>query len=103
VIGGIAALLYFLEKVFLGESKNSSTAASLIEQRYWQSLELNQALERRDGIAKDYADLGNFYKKQGNRPQAEEMYLKSIQLYQEIGDSHAQVVQQWLEKLQTDT
>lgn len=103
MIGGVAALLYFLEKAFLGESENSSTAASLIEQRYWQSLELNQALARRDGMAKDCADLGNFYKGQGNRQQAVEMYLKSIQIYQEIGDSHAQVVQQWLEKLQTNT
>ena len=98
VTGSIAALVYFLDIYF---SPPPPTATRLLEQRYFQSLELNRVLERKDGMARDYADLGHFYKQQGNLQKAKEMYQKSVELYQELGDSHADVVQQWLTELQT--
>lgn len=98
VTGSIAALVYFLDIYF---SPLPPTATRLLEQRYFQSLELNRALERKDGMARDYADLGHFYKQQRNLRKAKEMYQKSVELYQELGDSHAEVVQQWLTELQT--
>jgi tetratricopeptide (TPR) repeat protein len=98
VTGSIAALVYFLDIYF---SPPPPTATRLLEQRYFQSLELNRALERKDGMARDYADLGRFYKQQGNLRKAKEMYQQSVELYQELGDSHADVVQQWLTELQT--
>ncbi len=98
LVGGIAALIYFLDIYF---SSAPPTVTHLLEQRYFQSLDLNRVLERKDGMARDYADLGRFYKQQGNLRKAKEMYQKSIELYQELGDSQAKVVHQWLTELQT--
>jgi tetratricopeptide (TPR) repeat protein len=106
IMGGIAALVYFLEGYLKAwnevyQPTPTPTPETLVEQRYFQSLELNRELGRNDSMARDYADLGNFYKKQGKLIKAEKMYRNSFQLYREIGDSHAEVVQQWLAELQT--
>lgn len=94
MIGGVSTIFYFVEA-----RKVEEPPARFIEQMFLNSLKINQALGRQDSLAKDYADLGNFYKRHGKIKKSEAMYLKSVQLYKELGDSHADMVQRWLEEI----
>ncbi len=48
-------------------------------------LEIKEALGRREGLADNYCNLGNFYFNCGDLDRAEEMYDKSLALNQALG------------------
>ncbi|MCG8511091.1 MAG: tetratricopeptide repeat protein, partial [Rhodospirillales bacterium] len=66
---------------------------------YQKSLAIEEALGRKEGMASDYANLGNLYKTRGDLERAEEMYQKSLHYFDEIGSPNAGMVRKWLEEL----
>ena len=52
---------------------------------YRKSLEIDEALERKAGMANQYGNLGNLYQTRGDLDRAEEMYRKSLALFREVG------------------
>ena len=63
-----------------------------------KSLALNRSLGRKEGIAGDYANLGNVYKTRGDLAQAKALWNKSLSLYQEMGHPNAEIVRQALDE-----
>ncbi|MFP6583630.1 MAG: tetratricopeptide repeat protein [Candidatus Hydrogenedentota bacterium] len=50
-----------------------------------KALDLNYALDRKDGMANQYGDLGIVYKIRGDLDKAEEYYLKSLEFNKALG------------------
>ncbi len=48
-------------------------------------LEIKEALGRREGLADNYRNLGNFYTTCGDFDRAEEMYRKSLEIGEALG------------------
>ncbi len=48
------------------------------------SLEILESLGYMEEMANNYCDLGRVYRDRGNLDRAEEMYLKSIELFRKI-------------------
>ena len=55
------------------------------EEFYLKSLELEEALGRKEGMASDYGNLGNLYQTRGELDKAEEFYLKSLEINEALG------------------
>ena len=69
---------------------------------YRKSLEISEALGSKEGMARDYGNLGIVYEKRGEMDKAEAAWKQSLSLYQEMGamgHSDAKKVQQWLDEL----
>ncbi len=52
---------------------------------YRKALALNEELGRKDGMAKQYGNLGAVYQTRNALDQAEEMHKKALALYEEVG------------------
>ncbi len=63
------------------------------EEMYGKSLELNEALGRKEGMANQYGNLGILYKVRGDLAQAEEMYRKSLELNEALGRKEGMAIQ----------
>jgi hypothetical protein len=64
-----------------------------------RALEINEALGSKEGMAKDYGNLGFVYKTRGELGKAEVLWKKSLHLYQEMKHLNAKMIQQWLDAL----
>ncbi|MCI5140407.1 MAG: tetratricopeptide repeat protein [Candidatus Electrothrix sp. ATG1] len=67
-----------------------------------KSLELNEALSSKEGMAAGYANLGLIYKQRGDLDKAKGAWEKSLQLAQEMGHRNTGMMQQWLDELAQD-
>ncbi|MDZ7712033.1 MAG: tetratricopeptide repeat protein [Rhodovibrio sp.] len=47
---------------------------------YWKSLEIDEALGSKEGMASDYRNLGIVHEIRGDPDQAEAMYRKSLEI-----------------------
>ena len=52
---------------------------------YRKSLEIEEALGRREGLARGYGNLGNLYQTQGDLDRAEEMFEKGLEIDEALG------------------
>jgi hypothetical protein len=68
---------------------------------FLKGLEINQALGRKENMAGIYGNLGIYYVNTAQLPRAKEMLLKSLQLFEEMGNPNTRRVQQLLDGLQT--
>jgi hypothetical protein len=65
-----------------------------------KSLEIEEKLGRLEGMASDYSNLGTVEKRRGKFEWAREMWLKSRDLYAQLGAQHMVArVQGWLDDL----
>lgn len=55
------------------------------EEMYRKSLDINESLGRKEGIAYQYCNHGNVYLKRGDLDKAEEMYLKALAIDESLG------------------
>jgi len=72
------------------QDKNDLNNATLFHQ---EALKLNEALNRKVGMAQNYANLGLICQTQGNNAEAIRYYQMSIALYKQLGDPFAQNIQ----------
>jgi len=55
------------------------------EEMHKKSLEINQRLDRQEGMAADNSNLGEVAKLRGDRRTPREMWTKSLELYRTVG------------------
>jgi len=55
------------------------------EEMYLKSLDINEKLDRLEGMASSYGNLGNVYRRRGELDKAEQMYLKSLEIKERLG------------------
>jgi Tfp pilus assembly protein PilF len=53
-------------------------------------------------MAINYGNLGLVYEKRGELDKAEEVWKKSLRLYQAIGHPNTKMIQEWLDDLAQD-
>jgi hypothetical protein len=65
-----------------------------------KSLVIEEKLGRQEGMASEYGNLGNVYKRRGELDGAEEMYHKALALFKAVGAApRVKQVQAWLDAL----
>jgi tetratricopeptide (TPR) repeat protein len=52
---------------------------------YQKALEINEAMGNKDGMARNYGNLGNVYSDRGELNQAEAMYRRALTLFKATG------------------
>jgi tetratricopeptide (TPR) repeat protein len=57
-----------------------------------KALELDQALGSKEGMAADYANLGNVYRTRGDLDKAEEMHRKSLEISEALGSKEGMAI-----------
>ncbi|MCH7752476.1 MAG: tetratricopeptide repeat protein [Planctomycetes bacterium] len=73
------------------------------EEMHEKSLAIDEQLGRKEGMANQYANLGNAYEDRGDLVQAREYWVRSRDLYAEIGMPHmVQQMQGWIDELSDD-
>ena len=65
------------------------------EEFYLKSLEINEALDRQEGMANQYCNLGILYKKRGELDRAEESHLKSLEINKSLGQKKGMASDYW--------
>ncbi len=55
------------------------------EQMYRRALEMDEELDREDGVASDYSYLGLIYNKRGDLDEAERMHRKALEISERLG------------------
>ena len=68
-------------------------------QMYQKSLDINEALGRKEGIAIQYGNMGKIFQMQGDLDQARNVWTMALVLFTELGSPHAKTVQLWLYSL----
>ena len=68
----------------------------LAEKMYQKSLATNDALGRREGMARSYCNLGDLYQTRGEPERAKEMYQKSLFMFADLNSPIAEKVESLL-------
>ena len=70
------------------------------EEYYRKSLAINEALDKKEGIASQYGNLGVIYETRGDLDKAREAWEKSKSLFLAIGaDPMVKKIQGWIDSL----